>query len=347
MNPWVPEFPDARLVDRLDLESLPTGCVCRLLLEIAHGGMGQALRLPVLVARGTRPGPVFGMTAAVHGNELNGIPVIHDMFARIDPSKLKGTLVGVAVINIPGFNNNERSFAGVDLNHQFPGDPQGRTPEVYAWRLIDRVIKHFDYLVDMHTASFGRINSLYVRADLGSAMAAKMARLQRPQIILDDPPSDRTLRGRADELGIPAITVEIGNPQRFQSEFIRRSLAGMRATLFEVGMLHKRKPPADLPEPVVCSRSSWCYTDHGGLLEVFPQVVQRVAKGEVIARLTNIFGDVLREYRAPYAGVVIGKSVNPVAETGARIVHLGVVAEDPAEAAAIKREVAATTVEEE
>ena len=84
MNPWVPEFPDARLVDRLDLDSLPTGCVCRLLLEVAHGGMGQAIRLPILVARGTKPGPVFGMTAALHGNELNGIPVIHELFARVD-----------------------------------------------------------------------------------------------------------------------------------------------------------------------------------------------------------------------------------------------------------------------
>lgn len=346
MNPWVPEFPDARLVDRLDLDSLPTGCVCRLLLEVAHGGMGQAIRLPILVARGTKPGPVFGMTAALHGNELNGIPVIHELFARVDPSRLKGSLVGVAVVNIPGFNDNERTLNGVDLNHQFPGNPDGRTPKVYAWRLIDRVIRHFHYLVDMHTASFGRVNSLYIRADMGSAMAAKMARLQRPQIILDDPPSDSTLRGRADELGIPAITVEIGNPQRFQTEYIRRTLAGLRATLFEVDMLPKRKH-TEVPDAIVCSRASWFYTDHGGLLEVFPDVVQRVAKGEAIARLSNIFGDVVREYRAPYAGVVIGKSVNPVAETGARIAHLGVVAEDPIEALALKKEIVAPSDEEE
>lgn len=326
----LPEFPDATLVDRLDVEALPRGAVGRLLVEIAHDGTGGALRLPLLVARGHRDGPVFGMTAAMHGNELNGIPVMHQLFTRVDPAKLKGTMVGVAVVNLPGFFNHERYFDGVDLNHQFPGDPHGNGPKVYAWRLVDRVVKHFDYLVDMHTASFGRINSLYIRADMRNEQAARMARLQRPQIILDDPPSDRTLRGLVDELGIPAITVEIGNPHRFQPEYIRRSLSGLRAVLSEFGLLPRRKA-SELPEPIVCSRSAWVYTDHGGLLEVFPHVVDRVRRGEVIARLSNIFGDVLREYRAPYDGVVIGKSVNPVAETGARIAHLGVIEHDPGE----------------
>lgn len=337
MNHSLPEFPDALLVDRLDLDALPGPGVSRLLLEIAHGGTGHAMRLPILVARGKKPGPVFGLTAAVHGNELNGIPVIHHLFERMDCDKLRGTIVAVVVVNLPGFNNNDRMFGQVDLNHQFPGEAQGPSPRVYAHRLVDRVIRHLDFLVDMHTASFGRVNSLYIRADMGSAMAAKMARLQRPQIILDDPPSDRTLRGMADELGIPAITVEIGNPQKFQPEYIRRSLAGLRATLYEVGMLPRRKL-SEVPDPIVCSRSAWFYTDHGGLLDVHPRVVQRVDKGEVIACLRNIFGDVVREYRAPYAGIVIGKSVNPVAGTGARIAHLGVVAEDPADAAVLERE---------
>lgn len=328
MHPMLPEFPSARLVEALDVSSLPTGAISRLLIEVAHDPLGGALRLPVLVARGRRPGPVFGMTAALHGDELNGLPVIHRLFRRLDVSKLKGTLVAVAVVNLPGFFARTRFLAGVDPNHQFPGDQAGSLPRVYAHRLVDRVVRHLEYLVDMHTASVGRVNSLYIRADLGTPMAERMARLQRPQIILDDPPSDKTLRGCADELGIPAITVEIGNPQRFQPVFVKRAVAGMRAVLSDVGMLPKRSI-GELPDPIVCHRSNWLYTDHGGLLEVFPKVVDRVEEGQPIARLTNVFGDVIREYRAPWSGVIIGKSVDPVAETGARLVHLGEIVEDP------------------
>ena len=253
------------------------------------------------------------------------------LFERIDPHQLRGTLVGVVVVNLPGYLNHRRYFDQVDLNHQFPGREDGSSAQVYAHRLVDRVLRHFDYVVDMHTASFGHENSLYIRADMKNEMARRMALLQRPQIILDDPPSDRTLRGYADELGIPAITVEIGNPHRFQAEYIRRSLAGLRAVLAEVRMVPRRKP-IEVPKAITCSSSQWLYTDHGGLLEVFPSVTHMVEEGEVIARLTNIFGDVLREYRAPTGGVIIGKSVDPVAETGARIVHLGRVIQLPDEA---------------
>ena len=68
------------------------------------------------------------------------------------------------------------------------------------------------------------------------------------------------------------------------------------------------------------------YSDRGGLLEVLPRPTDRVSQGERVAMLRNAFGDVIREYHAPEDGIVIGKSVNPVGQTGARILHLGVVA---------------------
>ncbi|MCA9542628.1 MAG: succinylglutamate desuccinylase/aspartoacylase family protein, partial [Myxococcales bacterium] len=144
---------------------------------------------------------------------------------------------------------------------------------------------------------------------------------------LDHSPVDGSLRGTAASLGIPAVTLEIGDPQRFQTVYIKRALGGIRAVLSDLGMMPKRRP-VDVPEPVVCSTSRWLYTDHGGLLEVFPEVADRVEQDEVVARLTNIFGEVEREYRAPEGGVVIGKSVDPVATTGGRILHLGRIQEN-------------------
>lgn len=318
-----------RLAQELDLESLPHGCLTRLKVVLSHNGLGQPVWVPVMVYRGEKPGPVFGITAALHGNEVNGIPVIHQLFQKLDRN-LRGTVVAVPVVNVPGFNARTRTFPdGTDLNTIMPGKKNGNDSHVYAHRLSERIIRHFDYLVDLHTASFGRINSLYVRADLSDAMTAKMAYLQRPQIILQNQPSDGTLRGHAMDLGIPAITVEIGNPHRFQPEFIRLSLSGLRAVLSEAGMVRKRhRSPG--PPPVLCRSSYWIYADHGGLLEVFPNVRDNVAKDQVIGRVTNVFGEVIREYRAPEDGVVIGKSVDPVGQTGARILHLGIKYSDQA-----------------
>ena len=193
-------------------------------------------------------------------------------------------------------------------------------------RLVERIVRKFDLMIDLHTASDGRVNSLYVRADMTQAESARMAYLQRPQIIVHNEPSDRTLRGAAGELDIPAITLEIGNPGRFHSDYIKRALTGVRTVLADHSMIRKR-PVNPGPEPVLCQRSHWIYTEQGGLLEVFPKVTDRIEAGELIARLTNPFGDRIADYHAPASGVVVGHSINPVAETGARILHIGYLAE--------------------
>ena len=75
---------------------------------------------------------------------------------------------------------------------------------------------------------------------------------------------------------------------------------------------------------MICSRSYWLYTNRGGLLTVLPNLVETVNKGDLVARQTDIFGEVIREYTAPEDGIVIGKNTNPIGETGARILHLGI-----------------------
>jgi len=320
-------------VDALELEEIPRGGSTKLWLEIVHDGMGAPLSVPLMVIRGEKPGPTFGVTAAVHGNELNGISVIHRLLDRVEPEKLRGTLITAAPINVPGFRRHQRRFTDRrDLNAVFPGRKGGNEAQSYAQRLFERLVRHFDFLVDLHTASFGRENSLYVRADMREPMTARMAHLARPQIILHNPPSDHTMRGAAAELEIPSITVEIGDPQVLQPRYIKPTLIGLRSMLSEVGMLPKRSVAPGRP-PILCSKSRWYYTDHGGLLEVFPKVADLVAEGERIARQRNIFGEIVHEYAAPFSGVIIGRATNPVAQTGARIVHLGRVVEElPVEA---------------
>lgn len=316
------------VVEALHPGELPKGQVSKLQVELGHDGLGRPMRLPVLAARGPKAGPVFGITAVVHGNELNGIPVIQRLFRKLDPSTLRGTLVACVVVNIPGYLSNERQFLGSwDLNHAFPGRARGNSVQVYAHRFTERVVRHFDVMVDLHTASFGRVNSLYVRADMTQELTARMAYLHRPQIIVHNPPNDRTLRGRAEQLGIPAVTIEIGNPQRYHGDFIRRTLQGVRSVLADQKMVRQR-PLTPGPEPVLCRRSDWLYTDTGGLLEVFPQVNERIDKGQRIAEILDPWGDLVAEHHAPAAGIVVGKSVNPVAPTGARVLHLGRIADD-------------------
>ncbi len=323
--PLLPPEQDTPTVLELRLEDVPPGTSQRFWVKIVSDGMGRAISAPVLVARGRREGPTLGLTAAVHGNELNGIPIIQRLFSELDPENLRGTLVGVPVVNVPSLMRQQRRFIdNVDLNHIMPGRSDGNVSQVYAYRLINRIVRHFNYLIDLHTASFGRVNSYYIRADLDDPITNEMAMLQNAQIVVNNPPSDGTLRGAADALGIPAVTLEVGDPNTFQKGVIRSGLTGIHNVLVHLNMMEGNIEPPPTP-PIVCQRSYWLYCDAGGILTVHPRVTDFVERGQHVATLLNVFGDLIKQYHAPEDGVVIGKSVNPINQTGGRILHLGVV----------------------
>jgi predicted deacylase len=313
------------VVDDLDLAQLERCEIHRMWITLAQDAAGRDTNVPVIVARGRRDGPVFGITAAVHGNELNGIPIIHRLMANVVPNDLKGTIVAVPVVNLPGYLNHRREHPDgmADLNRLMPGKQAGNVSEQYAACFVERVVDHLDYLVDLHTASFGRVNSLYIRADMTHAVTARLARLVSPQIIVHTPGKDGTLRGYAEDRGIAAMTVEVGDPQRFQGGLIRSSRLGLQAVLDELDMYDHDDDPVT-EAAIECTHSYWIYTREGGVLRVLPQVAERVSKGQLIATITDLFGNRQAEYLAPEDGVVVGKSTNPAAGSGARILHLGI-----------------------
>ncbi len=312
------------IIKDLDLSLVKPGTEARFWIHVVSSGMAQPILLPVLVCRGKEDGPILGITAAVHGNELNGLSVIQRVFKDVNVDKLRGTLVGIPVVNVPGFLINQRKFNDDhDLNRLMPGRADGNASEVFAYRFIKRIVRHFEYLIDLHTASNGRVNSYYIRSDMNDPVTARMAMLQNADIIVNNEGHDGTLRNAAGELGIHAITVEAGDPNRFQRGMIKTAVTGAMNVMSDLNMI---EDPIEEPvEPAVyCSTSYWLYTNAGGILEIAPQITDLVKKGQRIAIVRNIFGDIIREYHAPEDGIVIGRSVNPVNQTGGRIIHLGV-----------------------
>ena len=315
---------DVRMISNFNIEDTPRGTQQHYWLKIISDGFSSPICIPLMVMRGMEDGPVLGVTAAVHGNELNGISVIQRLFNEVSVEELSGTIVAVPVVNVPGFMRKKRRFNdGVDINHIMPGKEDGNISQVYAYRFIQRFIKHVDYLLDLHTASTGRINSYYIRADMSQPKVKKMAQLQNADIIVHNPPLDGTLRGAADDLGIPAITLEVGNPSTFQKKLIRSGVDGIHNVLCDLGMISDDIMTTD-KQTVLCEKSIWIYTDDGGLLSIPVELRQMVKKGELIATLRDIFGNKVKEYFSPQDGIVIGKSVSPVNQTGGRILHLGI-----------------------
>lgn len=318
-------------VDSLPLEELKPSSRNHFLLKLGENVSGAPLEVPVIVIRGKQAQPVLGIFAAIHGNEINGIQVIRELVNGLDPKEVKGTLIAIPGLNIPALRNNQRTFPdGTDLNRIFPGKANGNGSQQYVWQITQKLLPSLNYLVDLHTASFGRENSLYVRADFSDPKMASLARSQVADVYLNSggkpsagaAASGLTMRAQAMSMGVPAITIEYGNPQVYQQEMLQKGLPGLYNTLINLKMLQAELKP--IPKAVFCKKSYWIYTTQGGYLDVRVDLKEKVSKGQLIAVLRDPFGQTKQTYYSPEDGIVIGRSSNPINESGGRIIHLGI-----------------------
>ncbi len=323
-------FSQEAIKTNLDLVSLESGKVHKLWLKLGENELSNPVMVPILIAKGEFEGGVMGLTAAIHGNELNGIAIIHELFEQIDTKNLKGTIIGIPGLNTLAISNNQREFIdGVDLNRIFPGKVNGNGSEQMAYQIGKKIIPLFDYHIDLHTASFGRVNSLYGRGDMQNDTLAKMLHVLQPDIIVSNKgkasfgsASGLTMRAFAINNGVKSITMEYGNPQVFQKEMVSRGVDGLQNLLKYLGFVSGEIVSQKVEN--VCSKSYWIYTDKGGYLDIKVNLNQKLQKDETIALLRNPFGELIATYKAPEAGIVVGKSTNPVNKSGGRIIHLGI-----------------------
>lgn len=311
------------------LEELQPGSRSDLRLPMYQDALGMAVRVPFVVVHGRHPGPVLGISAAIHGDELNGIKIIHSVLEQVDPDALHGALICAPVANVPAFQAGQRRFPidDRDLNHVFPGRADGKPSEQYARAFLTTFLTPLDYLIDIHTASEGRVNSLYVRADLHSPAARDMALLMNPEIILHGRSGDGTLRNAARVQEVPAITVEAGNPSVFQGRMVLEGELGVLNIMRALRMIHGEQERTIDRRPVICKASKWLRTTAGGLLETRFELCERVEKKQLLAEITDPFGYPIRTYIAPQEGIVIGKTAGPLAVPGTRYCHLGLIGE--------------------
>lgn len=302
---------------------------------------GMASETPVLVVNGAEPGPVLCLTAAVHGDELNGIEMVRRVFQELAPASLKGAAIGIPIVNIHGFRRGSRYLPDRrDLNRFFPGNPQGSSAARIAHSLFENIIRQCTVLVDLHTGSFYRTNLPQVRADLGQPRVADMAHGFGGMLVLNSVAAPGTLRRAATDAGIPTVILEAGEPLRMQPKQVEQGVAGMKRLLSSLGMT----PKATLlrqAEPVYY-RSRWVRADHGGILFSVVRLGQTVRAGDILGNVTDPITNEQNLIYAPVEGRVIGMAVNQVVMPGFAAFHLGTESQPvPPEPAAPEQDAAA------
>jgi predicted deacylase len=282
------------------------------------------LTLPVHVVRGTRPGPVMFVSAAIHGDELNGIEIVRRLLGHRALTRMAGTLLAVPVVNGFGMMQQSRYLPDRrDLNRSFPGSRTGSLAARLANLFVEEIVSQSDYGIDLHTAATRRDNIAQIRANLDDPETLELARAFGVPVVLHASVRDGSLRETASALGVRTLLFEAGEALRFDELALRLGVDGVIRVMRAVGMLARRNRRARA-EPVVARSTSWVRAPATGVVSLTCKLGDPVVEGTALAVIADPYQcfELPLPVKSPLEGVVIGLATNPLIYEGDALVHI-------------------------
>jgi predicted deacylase len=280
-------------------------------------------KLPVRVLRGKKDGPVVFISAAIHGDELNGIEIIRRFRMLNVLKRLKGTLILVPIVNVYGIMTLSRYLPDRrDLNRSFPGSAKGSLAGRIANIFFQEIVSKCDLGIDLHTGAIHRSNLPQVRTNIENEYTFNLAKVFGAPVVLHSEIRDGSLRAVAQDKGVPILLYEAGEALRFDETSIRIGVHGIVNVLRENNMLPKVTRKNLAKTPVVTKISQWMRATESGMLRTIKALGDTVKEDEVIAFIDEPLDDVCFEIRASFDGIIIGKSEIPLVQAGDAVFHI-------------------------
>lgn len=278
----------------------------------------------VNVLRGKRPGPTLFVSAAIHGDELNGVEIVRRLLAHPGIDKLKGNLLAIPVVNVYGVIHHSRYLPDRrDLNRSFPGSDRGSLTARLADLFMSEIVAHCAYGIDLHTGAVHRENLPQIRANMDDQETFELAQAFGVPVIMNSKLLDGSLRQAANNQGVRMLLYEAGEALRFDEVSIRAGVNGVLNVMRELGMLSKRGRRKKPSEPFLARSSTWLRAPKSGVMSHPAALGAEVAKGDTLAAITDPFGDETTEVVAHATGVIVGRTTMPLVHEGDALFHIG------------------------
>ncbi|PWQ97517.1 succinylglutamate desuccinylase [Leucothrix arctica] len=291
-------------------------------LPVAKLYTDAEVSLPVHIIRAKKPGPTIFISAAVHGDELNGIEIIRRLISQNKLKISNGTLIAVPMVNVYGVVNQSRYMPDRrDLNRCFPGSAKGSLAGRVAHIFLNEIVKHCDYGIDLHTGAIHRSNLPQIRADMSCSETKELAEIFGVPVVLNSNLVDGSLRESAVKNETKILLYEAGEALRFDEFSIRAGMKGIVNILQHLGM--KRKSTAKKKRtPFIANGSQWVRANASGIVNNIVDLGDQITKGQVLAEIGSPYGEVLDSVIASRSGILIGKQNIPLVQEGEAMFHI-------------------------
>ena len=304
-------------------EALKPGTSETIELEVSVLANSTRFNLPVHVVHGAKAGPCFFMSAAIHGDEIQGVEIIRRVLASLREKTLSGTVLAVPIVNSFGFLTHSRYMPDRrDLNRSFPGSDRGSLASLLADLFFSQVVARAQFGIDYHTAALHRTNLPQIRLAPDEPELLKLAEAFGPRVILTSKLRDGSLRQAASKIGVKMLLYEGGEALRFDEAAIDSAVQGTLRFLQHIGMIKDALPLPPHIRPVHSSSSTWLRAAEGGILHSPRSAGDRVAAGEEVGAITGPLGENPVPVIAVDEGIIIGRTRLPIVNRGDALFHI-------------------------
>ncbi len=290
-------------------------------LAVGEAYSGVTVHIPIHIRRAIEPGPTVFVTAALHGDEINGTGAIRTL-VQDESFKLKrGSVILVPVLNILSFDRHSRYLPDRrDLNRSFPGSKTGSLAGRMAATIFEEIIARSDYGIDLHTAAVRRTNYPNVRGDMTDPKVKMLAESFGFEVIINGKGPKGALRREACRAGCPTIIMEGGEVWKVEPGIVEAAIVGIKNVLRGLEMLDGEADNASFQ--VVVNKSRWTRAENGGFLQFHIKPGDIISKDQPVATNTTLLGSERNTLHSPFDAVVIGMTTLPAISPGEPICHL-------------------------
>jgi predicted deacylase len=301
--------------------------------HVVDAGGTSAFGITVLHVRGPRRGPTLALLTGVHGDEWEGVVAVGRLCRFLREREINGEVRVVCVCNEPAFAAMSRCspLDGLDLARSFPGDRGGSITQHVAALLGDEVIRHADFLIDLHSAGLHYtmptlVGYLGGQGAVAGLSAKAAARFGAPAIWRHPPPppAGRTI-SLAYEHGIPWIYAETTGAGEVREQDIACYTNGVRRIMQLLSMLPEDTVPAPAPLRLAGSGdldAAMVRASAGGIFIRRVEPLQLIEAGDIVGTIVDPSGETVETLVASRRGVVVMLRHTPRVVSGERICHL-------------------------
>lgn len=260
------------------------------------------------------------ITAAIHGDEVNGIAIIQKLL-KLDIAKpLNGTIIAIPALNVYGLLSHTRNLPdNRDLKSSFPGSETGTFASRLAYLLDKEIFSLATHYLDISSGDLHQNTLPQILTNTHISTCLELARVFQSPVIIH---SDKENFMHKDK-SKPILIYKCGEAWRIDDNSIKIGINGIYLILHHLQMI---KPKSKIKKSIISKilkNTLWIRSPGSGISKLLKKLGSYVKKNEHIANIIDPFGT-KQEYKiiSPIEGIIISLNNFPLLNEGDHLIEI-------------------------